>query len=164
MLWFFPLAFAWSWAWWAAAGAVGISSDLFGLLVHLGTLSPALAALALTALADGRAGALRLLSRLLKWEVAGRWYLFAVTYMASVKLVAAVIHRVGAGTWPAFAFAGLPLMLLAVGFAMAASLAGLQISFHANVAASAAIVLVAAAMFLVTLGLVTWTRRPSGVA
>ncbi|RLT33673.1 MAG: metal ABC transporter permease [Chloroflexi bacterium] len=56
------------------------------------------------------------------------------------------------------------IMLLAVGFAMAASLAGLQISFHANVAASAAIVLVAAAMFLVTLGLVTWTRRPSGVA
>ena len=56
------------------------------------------------------------------------------------------------------------IMLVAVGFALLASLVGLQISFHANVAASAAIVLVAAAMFLVTLALVTWTRRPAGVA
>lgn len=53
------------------------------------------------------------------------------------------------------------VMLLAIGFALTSSVVGLQVSFYANVAASAAIVLVAAALFLGTLGVVNWTRRPS---
>ena len=56
------------------------------------------------------------------------------------------------------------VMLLGVGFAMLASLIGLHLSFYANVAASAAIVLVAAAIFLGTLGVVNWSRRASRVS
>ncbi|MFA7248243.1 MAG: metal ABC transporter permease [Dehalococcoidia bacterium] len=56
------------------------------------------------------------------------------------------------------------VMLAAVGFAMLASVIGLEVSFHADVAASAAIVLTAAAIFLGTLGVVSWTRRSARVA
>ena len=56
------------------------------------------------------------------------------------------------------------VMLLGSGFALLASLIGLHLSFYANVAASAAIVLVAATIFLGTLGVVNWTRRSARAA
>jgi membrane protease YdiL (CAAX protease family) len=42
-----------------------------------------------------------------------RWYVFAVGYMAGVKLVSAVVHRVAAGAWPSLAVDQWYLMLLA---------------------------------------------------
>ena len=52
------------------------------------------------------------------------------------------------------------VMLLGAGFGLGASLIGLQISYHANVAASAAIVLVGAVGFLLTLAASNaWRRR-----
>ncbi len=53
------------------------------------------------------------------------------------------------------------VMALGAAAAMAASLIGLQVSFHANVATSPAIVLVAALLFLVTLAITAWRRRLS---
>ena len=56
------------------------------------------------------------------------------------------------------------VMLLGAGFALLASLIGLHLSFYANVAASAAIVLVAATIFLGTLAVVNWSRRTPSAA
>jgi manganese/iron transport system permease protein len=50
------------------------------------------------------------------------------------------------------------IMLLAVGIAVASSVVGLHVSFHANVATSPAIVLVACAAFAATLALVSRRR------
>ncbi|MEX2446601.1 MAG: metal ABC transporter permease [Dehalococcoidia bacterium] len=50
------------------------------------------------------------------------------------------------------------IMGLAAGFGLLASVVGLHISYYANVAASAAIVLVACAVFLLTLGVSGWRR------
>ncbi len=51
------------------------------------------------------------------------------------------------------------IMLLAMVIAAASSLAGLHISFHADVATSPAIVLVACAFFFGTLAVTSWRRR-----
>jgi len=35
-----------------------------------------------------------LLGRVLQWRVAAHWYVFAVSYIAAIKLAVALIHRV----------------------------------------------------------------------
>jgi membrane protease YdiL (CAAX protease family) len=37
---------------------------------------------------------------LVRWQVAGRWYVFAISYTVLIKLAAAVIYRLVAGAWP----------------------------------------------------------------
>lgn len=106
--------------------------------------------------------------------VATRFFQYALLVMIAVAVVVALkaigIVLVNAMLIIPAATASLlvrrlpTVMLLAVGFALVASVVGLQVSFYANVAASAAIVLAAAGMFLVTLGVVNWTRRTRRVA
>ena len=64
--------------------------------------------------AEGKAGVLALLDRILKWDVPVRYYLLASGYMVAIKLTAAVIHRVAAGAWPAFGTEPLYLIPFAV--------------------------------------------------
>ncbi len=106
--------------------------------------------------------------------VATRFYQYAMLVMIAVAVVVALkaigIVLVNAMLIIPAATASLlvrrlpTVMWLAVGFALLASLIGLHISFYANVAASAAIVLAASAIFLGTLGVVTWLRRAPRVA
>ena len=73
-----------------------------GLLFLLGTFTPGFVALGLTARAGGRSEVTALLRRLIDWDVAARWYLFAAAYMAAVKLTVALVHRAVTGEWPRF--------------------------------------------------------------
>jgi uncharacterized protein len=105
---FFALTFAVSWVFFiagaAGAGAFGhpvpVLAELKGALFLIGTVTPALVALWLTARAEGRSGMQALLSRIFKWDVGARWYLFAVIYMPAVKLAVALTHRAITGGWP----------------------------------------------------------------
>jgi hypothetical protein len=107
---FFSLTYAATWTCFIAGAAVlgSVASDsprlagLAGLLLLLGTIAPSLVALWLTARADGRAGTHAMLRRLLEWRVGARWYVFAVGYMAAIKLAVALVHRVAVGAWPRF--------------------------------------------------------------
>jgi hypothetical protein len=107
---FFSLTYAVTWACFIAAAAIpGTEASgsprfagLAGLLLLLGTVAPSLVALVLTARADGRAGLRAMLRRLLAWRVGARWYLFAVCYMVTIKLAAALVHRAATGAWPRF--------------------------------------------------------------
>ena len=106
---FFFLTYIVTWTCFAAAGASwGGASPLSGLsafrgpLFLLGTFAPSLVALALTAGAHGRAGMLALLRRIFVWPADARWYVFAVGYMLSIKLAAALVHRAETGAWPRF--------------------------------------------------------------
>jgi uncharacterized protein len=63
---------------------------------------PGIVAVAMTARAGGRRGVAALLGRLVDWQVSARWYLFAIGYMAAVKLAVAVTHRAALGEWPRF--------------------------------------------------------------
>ena len=107
---FFAFTYIASWILWIGSVAVlrGHASQTAGLVVISGTLyllgvfSPALLALALTAQAHGRAEVLELLQRTVQWSVGVRWYIFAVTYFAVIKLAVAVTLRIATGAWPAF--------------------------------------------------------------
>lgn len=105
---FVALTFVLSWAAWLAAAS--LPSALRSSVFLLGTFAPAIIALLLASLdgddARGRRrqydGALDLLRRIGRWRVGARWYLFAFTYMAAIKLLVALITRAVAGAWPRF--------------------------------------------------------------
>jgi membrane protease YdiL (CAAX protease family) len=72
------------------------------LLFLFGTFAPALVALWLTSRANGGAGIPVLLHRILDWRVGVRWYVFAIGFMAAIKLTVASVYRVITGGWPRF--------------------------------------------------------------
>ena len=134
---FFSLTFLASWSLWIASAAVhpmagprtsGLAA-LGGLLYLIGVFAPALVALGLTARAEGRAGVQSLLRPLFRWEVGKRWYVFALTYMAAIKLTAALVHRAVTGEWPAFGAEPLYLMAIAIPFSTIAQ-AGEEIGWR----------------------------------
>jgi hypothetical protein len=91
-----------TWTAWLGAAAWGYraGSWLFapgGPAFLLGVFAPALVALALTAHSEGRSGVRALLARIGKWKVSAGWYLFALGYMAAIKLAAALVHRIATG-------------------------------------------------------------------
>lgn len=72
---FFALAFAVMWTLFFAVAFIPISagSSLGGGLILLGASAPALAALAVTFPAEGRAGVIELLRRITQWRVAAKY-------------------------------------------------------------------------------------------
>ena len=113
---YFALTFALSWALWLAAAALSSRAN-FGtgrtLLFLPGTFTPAFVALWLSGRLYPPGQRSELIERVFKWQFPARWYMFAAGYMAVVKLVAAVLHRITAGSWPAFGSVPLYLILLA---------------------------------------------------
>jgi membrane protease YdiL (CAAX protease family) len=117
LLLFFAATFAASWTCFVAAVSMsaGAAPDA-GLkppvraLVLLGAFVPSFVALALTAWAEGGEGVRALLARLFQWRVSARWYVFALGYMAAIKLAFALVHRLVEGSWPTFGSA--PWVLL----------------------------------------------------
>jgi membrane protease YdiL (CAAX protease family) len=99
---FFVLAYAVMWTSFFSAAAMSARTPGRGLLLFLGSFAPSLAALWLTARADGNQGVRALLRPVLQWRVGARWYLFAIGYMAVLKLTVALLHRAIAGSWPRF--------------------------------------------------------------
>jgi membrane protease YdiL (CAAX protease family) len=100
---FFVLTYALTWALFIAAGLLSDAAGGIQLtLLLVGSFAPSIVAVVLTAGADGRAGVRELLGRLLHWRVELRWYVFALAYMALVKLAVAVIYRSTKGEWPHF--------------------------------------------------------------
>lgn len=123
MILYFTLVFVVSWAMWLAANAV-TSPFARAVLVYAGVFTPGIVALVLTRLHHGSSGAQRLVARLVKLDVGARWFAFALFFMAAVKLLVALIVRVGTGAWPAFGSEPFPLMFVA---AVASTLLGGQI-------------------------------------
>jgi CAAX protease family protein len=121
---FFSLTYIVSWVLWIAAAAIlRIATPqppgflaIRSFLYLFGVFAPSLVALALTARADGRAGMLALLRRTLDWSVGARWYVFAVGYMAAIKLAAALLLRIATGEWPGFGQEPVYIMAIAILF------------------------------------------------
>ena len=109
---FFLLTYAGLWACFFSVAAMSARTPGRGLLLFLGPFAPSMAALWLTARADGRPGVRALLSGVLRWRVGARWYVFALGYMAVLKLTVALLHRAINGSWPRFGH-DLPGVILA---------------------------------------------------
>lgn len=107
---FFALTYLVAWTLWMAAAWASGSPESGGPahgalrmpLFTLGAFAPGIVALWLTGRKEGRAGVMALLSRLLEWRVAVRWYVFAISYVIAIKLAVALVHRVATGAWPPF--------------------------------------------------------------
>lgn len=104
LMFFFVLAFAFSWVVWAPAVflARGPSEPrTLAAFFHLaGGLGPMVSAFVITALAGGSAGVRELLGRVLRWRVGLGWWLVAVAGPAILFLLAAVISGLLFGGWP----------------------------------------------------------------
>jgi hypothetical protein len=123
LLGFFALTYIVTWTCFIAAVALSGSPPSgaplrpgLRALILLGTFAPSLVALGLTARSEGGAGLRALLRRLFEWRVSARWYVFAVGYMASIKLAAALVYRLVTGIWPRFGHEAWYVMAAAIVF------------------------------------------------
>src|SRR5213593_2261632 len=91
---FFSITFIASWTCFFVATRV--SGAAATILLLLGTFAPSFVALALSERRDA------LLERVFEYRVGVRWYIFAVSYLAAIKLVVALLHRAITGAWPRF--------------------------------------------------------------
>jgi membrane protease YdiL (CAAX protease family) len=98
---YFAVTFLVTWSLWFASGVTSQTGS-HGPWFLLGVFSPGLVALAFTARRAGSRGAVALLRRLVAWQVSARWFIFALGYMAVVKLTAAIIYRTVWSEWPRF--------------------------------------------------------------
>lgn len=113
---FFLLTFILTWACWIPvvtwprlAGA-----PLRNSLWLLGVFAPSLVATGLTAWNEGVPGVKALLGRIFDWRVGARWYLFAVSFMAAIKLAVALLYRASTASWPRFGHEGPAIILIAI--------------------------------------------------
>lgn len=117
---YFALVFIAAWAWWLTVGWIAPadtwSQGARAILFLPGTFAPGIIALILTARSSGRAGIDELIGRVFRWQVDYRFYVFALSYMAGVKIAAAIAHRLIAGDWPPFATAPVILLFVAAIF------------------------------------------------
>jgi membrane protease YdiL (CAAX protease family) len=114
---FLALSYGITWAafitvarWMPAQTAAGYALGLFG------TYAPGIVALFLTARTEGSHGVRTLLRRILIADVPVRLYILALSYIAVVKLTAAILHRLVTGAWPPFGAGSLALIPLAIAF------------------------------------------------
>jgi membrane protease YdiL (CAAX protease family) len=118
---FFLLTFLVSWTCFfgsaaARTAAASPATGVAGAIYLVGVFAPAIVALALTARASGRAGTFALVRRMVRLPSGARWYLFALGYMAGIKLAAALVYRVVVGASPPFGEAPWYLLVLAIPF------------------------------------------------
>ena len=119
---FFVLAYALSWSYWIPMAAAGMRTGPGSSASHLpGLFGPAIAALLVTAVTEGRAGVGRLFRRIvLVSRPRGRFLFYAFSPLLFL-LLAFVIARVIGWTWPSAAdfgtYSGLPAYPLLITFA-----------------------------------------------
>jgi len=109
---FFLLTFGVSWACWIPIVILPIPAHTVSraVLLFIGILAPALMAIALTAWMEGDKALRTLLAGMFRWEVSGRWYVFAVGYTLSIKLLVTLMYRLATGAWPRFS--NVPLYII----------------------------------------------------
>jgi membrane protease YdiL (CAAX protease family) len=92
------------------------SAVLQQVLVFLGTITPSLVALWLTARSGIPGQTQKLLGRIMRWEVNIKWYLFAAGFMVLIKLSVALLYKIITGVWPPFGKEAWYIMFVAILF------------------------------------------------
>jgi uncharacterized protein len=95
---FVVLSFAMAWSIWIPAGLW--APKLFLPAVLLGAWTPTVAAILITAAAEGGPGVRRYLSGLLKWRVGVQWWLMALFSMAAISYAAIGLYVLMGGQVP----------------------------------------------------------------
>lgn len=109
---FFLLTYAGTWiCWLPVVRASQITPALYALWL-LGVFVPSMVAVLLAA-REGPTHLRDLLARVVRFHVPVRWYGFAIGYMAAIKLIVALLHRIALGVWPPFGHQSPAIMLAA---------------------------------------------------
>jgi len=102
LIWFFLLTYAITMPCFILVAKMFPPSNVTGqVLLLVGTFAPSFVAVWLAS-REGRIATGELLGRLFVWRVGRQWYLFAAGYIAVIKLIVALIHRLITGAWPPF--------------------------------------------------------------
>ncbi len=118
VMWFFVLAFGWSWVCWLGAVLVrDASPPTASALQVLGGFGPGIAAVVVVAHGEGSHGLRRWLARCLQWRVGWLRMLLAFVAPALLMGLAAVIHVAMGGTLPHSPARG-HLLLVALNFVL----------------------------------------------
>src|SRR5262245_12705423 len=124
LFYFFSLTYLVSWSLFITAAFISrysTSSESpfspFGYVIYLtGVFAPSIVAVFLSWREKGKAGVVVLLKKIFKAPADVRLYLFAVGYLITIKLVAAVIFRITFAHWPLFGQESLFIILIAAIF------------------------------------------------
>lgn len=108
---YFILTYVITWSIWSPIVAVSQGWTDWNVpyaLYYLGSFGPTVSAFVMTALTEGRTGIHNLLSRMLKWRVEFRYYVFAVLAPIALFIVAVLVNRMMIGAWSDLNLLGQP--------------------------------------------------------
>lgn len=114
---FFIIVFLVAWLLFITASLVsdnGQLSTLSRLLIFMGAISPGLVAVFLTAKTTGGEGVKLLISKISFKNTGVMWYIFAVTFIAFIKGLAALVYFLLFNSWPQFGTTSWYVMLFAI--------------------------------------------------
>jgi len=117
LLLFFLIAFLFAWSLFIAANLLSANvqfSALSQLLVFIGAISPGLVAISLTAITKGSEDVKLLIRRISFKNTGAIWYVFAITFIASIKLLAALVFFLLYDSWPPLGTTPVYAMLFAL--------------------------------------------------
>jgi uncharacterized protein len=101
VLWFFTLAFAWSWTFWMLSPLLKAASPIAATAVFMvGGFGPSLAAVAVVARYGRRSGLRLWMKRCLQWRVGWRWIALAFFFPVGFMSLAAATHVALGGVLP----------------------------------------------------------------
>lgn len=118
---FFFIAFLIAWSFFITASFVSDDaqlSTLSRLLIFMGAISPGLVAVFLTAITKGGEGVKLLIKKISFKDTRLIWYLFAVTFIAFIKGLAALVYFLLYNSWPQVGTTSWYVMLFGIAVSM----------------------------------------------
>lgn len=118
---FFFIAFLVAWLSFITASLVSNNaqlSTLSRLFIFMGAISPGLVAVFLTAITKGGEGVKLLINKISFKDTKLMWYIFAVTFIAIIKGLAALVFFLLYNSWPQFGTTSWYVMLFAIAVSM----------------------------------------------
>ena len=121
LLLFFFITFLVAWLLFITASLISNNaqlSDLSRILIYIGAISPGLVAISLTAITKGGEGVKLLINKISFKDTKAMWYVFALTFIAFIKGLAALVFFLLYDSWPQFGTTSWYVMLFAVAISM----------------------------------------------
>ena len=118
---FFVITFLVAWLFFITGSLISGNAHLSALsrlLIFIGAISPGLVAVSLTAITKGGEGVKLLINKISFKDTGITWYIFAISFIAFIKGLAALIFFLLYGSWPQFGTTPWYVMLFAIAVSM----------------------------------------------
>lgn len=118
---FFIIVFLVAWILFITANLISTDGELSTLsrvLIFMGAISPGLVAIFITAITKGGEGVKALIAKISFTDTNVKWYVFAVTFIAFLKGLAALVYFLVYNSWPQFGTTSWYVMVLGIAVSM----------------------------------------------